>query len=140
MWKNPADGKSLIIMRKGEAMGNTIKRNTIFIEAMAMKDNAAFGAGEAVTIFKFEEKWITRDANGKFWRLPISLLRNEHLFTVNKQYSMSDIIYYLMKKNQDYQTVAWEFLEDAVNTTFAEANLYGCGLDGICKYVTENLI
>lgn len=121
-------------------MGNTIKRNTIFIEAMTMRDNAAFGAGEAVTVFKFEEKWITRDASGKFWKLPVSLLRNEHLFTVNKQYSMSDICCYLMDKNENYQTVAWCFLEDAVNTTFAEANLYGCGLEGIYKYVSEHLI
>lgn len=121
-------------------MGNTIKRDAIFIEAMAMKDNAAFGADEAVTALKFEGKWITRDVNGKFWRLPVSLLRNKSLFTVNKQYSMSDIIYYLMEKNPGYQTVAWEFLEDAVDTTFAEANLYGCGVDGIYKYVSENLI
>lgn len=127
-------------MRKGEAMGNTIKRNTIFVEAMAMINNSAFGAGEAVTAFKFEGKWIARDANGKFWSMLVSHLRNEKLFEIKKQYSMSDIIYYLMEKNPDYQTVAWEILEEAVNTTFAEANLYGCGVDGIYKYVSEHLI
>lgn len=121
-------------------MGNVIKRNSVFVEAEVLLNNSASKAGDALAVFKFEGKWITRDSQGKCWRMPLSILRNEHFFKVKAQYSMSDIIYYLMDKNTDYQTVLWESLEEAINTTFAELQIYGYGIEDIYKYISQNLI
>lgn len=121
-------------------MGNVIKRNSVFVEVEVLLNNSASKAGDSLAIFKFEDKWVTRDTQGKCWRMLISILRNEHFFKVKKQYSMSDIIYYLMNRNPDYQTVLWETLERAVNTTFAELRTYGYGIEDIYKYISQNLI
>jgi hypothetical protein len=53
---------------------------------------------------------------------------------------MSDIIYYLMDKNVDYQTVDRELLEEAVFTAFKEMNFYGATLDNVYNYISSNLI
>lgn len=120
-------------------MANTIKRTTVFIEAMAMTDSSAFGAGEAVGNYKDEfGRWIAKDSNGKKWHNLPSNLRNENFYRFENQYSMSDIIYYLMDKNEDYQTVMWGILVEAVNTAFKEATI-NC-IDDIYRYVSENLI
>ena len=121
-------------------MGNVIKRNTVFIEAMSLVDNNAFGAGEVVSVFKMENNWITQDSKGEYFRVPASLIRNENFTKVEKQYSINDIIYYLMEKNVDYQTVAWEILEEAVVTAFKEMYFYGATLNDIYNYIAEHLI
>lgn len=51
---------------------------------------------------------------------------------------MSDIIYYLMDRNADYQTVMVEALKNAVETTFKEARVT-C-VDDIYKYIMQHLI
>ena len=51
---------------------------------------------------------------------------------------MSDIIYYLQSKNENYLTVMGEMLTDAVKTTFGETRVI-C-VDDIYKYITGNLI
>lgn len=121
-------------------MGNVIKRNTVFMECMAMRDITAFAAGEIVSVYRIENKWVTQDSNGKYFRIDSSFLRKDEFFKINKQYSMSDIIYYLMDKNVDYQTVCWELLEEAVLTAFKEMYFYGATLDDIYNYISGNLI
>lgn len=121
-------------------MGNVIKRNTVFMECMAMRDITAFAAGEIVSVYRIENKWVTQDSNGKYFRIDSSFLRKDEFFKINKQYSMSDIIYYLMDKNVDYQTVYREILEEAVFTAFKEMNFYGATLDNVYNYISSNLI
>lgn len=119
-------------------MSNTIKRNTIFIECMALTNSSAFGAGEVVGNYKQDNIWMVKDSNGKKWRNLIGNLRNENYYKFINQYSMMDIVYYLMNRNADYQTVATEILIDAIERTFDEAWI--CCVEDIYKYVSENLI
>ena len=119
-------------------MANTIKRNTIFIECMALTDSEAFGAGECVGNYRKYDMWIAKDSNGKKWRNLTANLRNENFYKFINQYSMSDIIYYLMDKNADYQTVMTDMLIEAIETTFEETRV--CCIDDIYNYISENLI
>lgn len=121
-------------------MGDVIKRNTVFMECMTMKDITAFAAGEMVSVCRIENKWVTQESNGKYFRIDSSFLRKDEFFKINKQYSMSDIIYYLMDRNANYQTVAWEFLEEAVLTAFKEMRFYGATLNDIYNYIPDYLI
>ena len=66
------------------------------------------------------------------------ILRNENFYKFINQYSMSDIIYYLMDKNADYQTVMTDMLIEAIETTFEETRV--CCIDDIYNYISENLI
>lgn len=119
-------------------MCNTIKRDSIFIECVALTDSNAFGAGECIGNYRKDGMWIAKDSNGKKWRNLSKNLRNEHFYQFINQYSMNDIIYYLMEKNTDYQTVMWEMLVEAIETTFEEAIIY-C-IEDVYKYISENLI
>lgn len=74
-------------------MANTIKRNTIFIECMALTNSQAFGAGECVGNYRKDDMWIVKDSNGKKWRNLTANLRNENYYKFINQYSMSDIIF-----------------------------------------------
>lgn len=121
-------------------MGNVINRNTVFMECMSLVDNNVFAAGEMVSVYKIENIWVTQNLNGKYFRVPASLIRNEKFTEVEERYSMSDIIYYLMDKNADYQTVDRELLEEAVFTAFKEMYFYGATLDDIYNYISGNLI
>ena len=119
-------------------MANTIKRNTVFIECMALTNSQAFGAGECVGNYRKDDMWIAKDSNGKKWRNLTANLRNENFYKFINQYSMSDIIYYLMDKNADYQTVMTDMLIEAIETTFEETRV--CCIDDIYNYISENLI
>lgn len=119
-------------------MGNRIKKDSIFIVADTLTDSSAFKAGETIGNYKDDNDWITTDADEKRWKNPICHLRNENFFKIINQYSMSDIIYYLQSKNENYYTVIWEMLVNAVKTTFQETRIT-C-IDDIYKYVSENLI
>lgn len=119
-------------------MANRIKRNTVFIEVMTLTDSNAFGAGEAVGNMKIDGVWIAKDSNGKRYRNLVGNLRNENYFQFINQYSMSDIICYLMDKNVDYQTVMTEMLVDAVYTAFEET-IVVC-LEDLYDYITTYLI
>lgn len=121
-------------------MGNVINRNTVFMKCMSLVDNNVFAAGEMISVYKIENIWVTQDLNGKYFRVPASLIRNEKFTEVEERYSMSDIIYYLMDRNTDYQTVCWELLEEAVLTAFKEMYFYGATLDDIYNYISGNLI
>lgn len=73
--------------------------------------------------------------------IEVVALTNSTAFKVGEfvnQYSMSDIIYYLMDRNIDYQTVMWEMLVEAVEITFKEARVT-C-IDDIYKYIVQHLI
>ena len=119
-------------------MANTIKRDTVFIECMALTNSSAFGAGECVGNYRKDDMWIAKDSNGKKWRNLTANLRNENFYKFINQYSMSDIIYYLMDKNADYQTVMTDMLIEAIETTFEETRV--CCIDDIYNYISENLI
>lgn len=120
-------------------MGNRIKKDTIFIVAETLTDSSAFKAGETIGNYKeCDNRWIVTDSKGKKWQNLITHLRNENFFKIINQYSMSDIIYYMQSKNENYYTVIWEMLVDAVKTTFRETRIT-C-IDDIYKYVSENLI
>ena len=82
--------------------------------------------------------WIAKDSNGKKWRNLTANLRNENFYKFINQYSMSDIIYYLMDRNADYQTVMTDMLVEAIETTFEETRV--CCIDDIYNYISENLI
>lgn len=119
-------------------MGNRIKKDSIFIVAETLTDSNAFKAGEIIGNYKDDHRWITKDSTGKKWQNLISNLRNENYFKIIGQYSMSDILYYLQSKNENYYTVMWEDLEDAVKITFDETRVT-C-IDNIYNYVVANLI
>ena len=119
-------------------MGNRIKKDSIFIVAETLTDSMAFKFGEIIGNYKEDNRWIITDIKGKKWQNLISHLRNENYFKIINQYSMADIIYYLQSKNENYLTVMWEMLVDAVKTTFQETRI-NC-IDDIYKYVSENLI
>ena len=120
-------------------MANRIKRASIFIEMTACTNSVAFKSGESVGVYKDElGHWITMDASGKNWRNLPKDLRNESYYEFVNQYSMPDIIYYLMDRNADYQTVMVEALKNAVETTFKEARVT-C-VDDIYKYIMQHLI
>lgn len=120
-------------------MANRIKRTTVFIEAVALVNSEAFKSGEKVGNYKDEfNRWIVTDGNGKRWRSLPGNLRNENFYKFINQYSMSDIVYYLMDRNEDYQTVLWESLVGAIETTFREERV-NC-LEDIYRYVVEHLI
>ena len=120
-------------------MANRIKNDSIFIVARALTDSNAFKVGDVIGNYKDDsERWIAKDGNGKRWQHLITDLTNRCYFEIIGQYSMNDIIYYLENKNDDYQTVMWEMLVDAVKTTFKESRV--TSLDNIYKYIVENLI
>lgn len=119
-------------------MKNTIKRDTIFIEALTLTKSSAFGAGECIGNYKKDGKWITKDSNGKEWQNLARNLRNENFYQFRQQYSMGEIVQYLRNKCEDYYTVAYEFLQEAVETTFEEIQVR-C-IDDIYQYVTKNLL
>jgi len=121
-------------------MGNKIKKDSIFVVAETLTDNSTFKVGMIIGNYKDDvnNRWITTDSNGKKWQNLICHLRNENYFRIINQYSMSDIIYYLQSKNENYLTVMGEMLTDAVKTTFRETRVI-C-VDDIYKYITENLI
>ena len=120
-------------------MKNRIKKDTVFIVAETLTDNSAFKASETIGNYKDDDdRWITIDSQGKRWQNLISNLRNENFYKIINQYSMSGIIYYLQSKNENYLTVMWEALVDAVKTTFMETRVT-C-IDDIYKYVSEHLI
>ena len=119
-------------------MCNTIKRNSIFIECVALTDSTAFKAGEHIGNYKTEDGWISKDSNGKKWRNLTGNLRNENYYKFINQYSMEDIVYYLMDRNSDYQTVLWDMLVEAIETTFKETTIH-C-IDDIYNYISNNLI
>lgn len=120
-------------------MGNRIKRTTVFIEAVTLVNTTALKADEAMGCYKDElNRWVTTDGNDKRWQVLPGNLRNENFCKFVNQYSMSDIIYYLMDRNTDYQTVMWESLVEAVETTFKEARVT-C-IDDIYKYIIQHLI
>lgn len=119
-------------------MGNRIKNDSIFIVAETLINSSAFKTGEVVGNYKDDNEWIATDISGKRWQNLISHLRNENYFKIINQYSMSDIIYYMQSKNENYYTVMWEILVDAVKTTFKEARVT-C-IDDIYNYISANLI
>lgn len=121
-----------------EKMANTIKRNTVFIECMALMNSSAFGAGEVLGNYKQDDMWITKDSNGKKWRNLTSNLRNENYYKFINQYSMMDIVCYLMNRNVNYQTVLTEMLVDAIETTFDETRV--CCVEDIYEYISKHLI
>ena len=122
-------------------MGNVIHRNTVFIEAKNLVDFNSFNAGNIIGVYRdpYRESWIVVDPNGQRWCMCTSNLRNENYFKFIHQYSISDIIYKLMEINSDYETVMWDMLEDAVNTTFKEAKELS-SIEDIYKYISKNLI
>ena len=119
-------------------MGNRIKKNSIFIVAETLADSSAFKAGEVIGNYKDDTRWIATDSNGKKWQNLIGNLRNENFFKIINQYSIEDIVYYLQGKNENYLTVMWKMLVDAVKITFAETRVT-C-IDDIYNYVSENLV
>lgn len=118
----------------------TIHRDTIFIETESLDDLLVYNAGDKVGYFKREKKWLTKNKkdNYKMWRVSQDVLRNEALVKIIRQYSMSDIIYYLFRRNSDYQTVYWDMLEHAIKRTFEETRVT-C-LEDIYEYISSNLI
>lgn len=120
-------------------MKNRIKKDSIFIVAEILTDSITFKKGEIIGNYKDDtNRWIITDTNGKKWQTLISHLRNENYYKIINQYSMSDVIYYLQSKNEDYLTVAWNMLVEAVKTTFKEKRVT-C-IDDIYKYIVGNLI
>lgn len=120
-------------------MANSIKRTTVFIEVVALTNSTAFKAGEAVGNYKDDlNRWVATDENGKRWQNLAKNLRNENFYKFVNQYSMEDIIYYLMNRNVNYQTVMREMIVEAVETTFKEARVT-C-IDDICEYIVHHLI
>lgn len=119
-------------------MSNVIKRNTVFIECMVLVDNNLFAAEEVIGNYKHNDMWIVNDSNGKKWRNLTNNLRNENYFKFINQYTMMDIVYYLMSRDENYQTVLTEMLVDAIEKTFDEAWI--CCIEDIYKYISENLI
>ena len=119
-------------------MGNRIKKNSIFVVAETLTDSSAFSKGEIIGNYKDDNRWIAKDSNGKKWNNLLCHLRNENYFKIINQYSMSDIVYYLQSRNEDFLTVVWEMLVDAVKTTFKETRVT-C-IDDIYRYVSANLI
>ncbi len=119
-------------------MGNAIKRNSIFVVAETLTDSSAFNKGEIIGNYKDDDRWIVKDCNGKKWQNLLTHLRNDKFYKIINQYSMEDIVYYLQSKNEDYYTVMWEMLVDAIKTTFKETRVT-C-IDDIYNYISENLI
>ena len=120
-------------------MGNRIKRDSIFIEAKALTDSSACITGELIGNYKDDSgRWIFVDSKGIRWENTISCLRNDDYFEIVNQYSMSDIIDYLLIKNKDCQTVMTEMLVDAIRTTFEETRVVY--IEDIYRYIVKNLI
>ena len=119
-------------------MGNRIKKDSIFIIAETLTDSSTFKAGEIIGNYKDDNRWIIKDSTGKKWQNLISHLRNANLFKIINQYSMEDIVWFLRERNENYLTVSYGFLVDAVKTTFQEARVT-C-IDDVYNYVLENLI
>lgn len=116
----------------------TIKRNSVFLSVEQLVDTNCSGSGEILGYHKDDNRWLTKASDGKIYCAPPSSLRNDNFCRIINQYSMSDIIYYLMDKNPDYQTVPWELLEEAVDTTFRKSRLWT--IEDIYNYITEYLI
>ena len=116
----------------------TIKHNSVFLSVEQLVDTNCAGGGEILGFYKDGSRWLTKASDGKTYRIPLISLRNDDFYKILNQYSMSDIIYYLMDKNPDYQTVLWELLEEAVNTAFRKSRLWT--IEDIYNYITEYLI
>jgi len=123
---------------EGKYMGNIIKKNSIFIIAETLTDSSAFNKGEIIGNYKDDNRWIAKDLNGKKWNILLYNLRNDSFFKIINQYSIEDIVYYLQSKNENYCTVMWEMLVDAIKITFEETRVT-C-IDDIYRYVSGNLI
>ena len=120
-------------------MANRIKRDSVFIEAMALTDSSACYTDELIGNYKDDfNRWIFVDSKGKKWHNLTSNLRNDNYFEIVNQYSMEDIIDYLFRRNLSYQTVMTGMLVDAVKTTFKETRVV-C-IDDIYRYMVKNLI
>lgn len=118
-------------------MGNVIKRDTVFIEAVALTESSAFNVDDEVTFFKRDNNWLTRK-DGKYYQTFISHVRNEHFYYVVNQYSIKDIVLMIQNRDESYCSVFWDFFVEAIETTFKETEIK-C-VDDICDYIMENLI
>lgn len=114
-------------------MENRIKNNSIFIVAETLVDNSAQKAGEIVGYYKDDNRWITEDTSGKKFQNLISNLRNGNYYKVLKQYSVADIVEYLRSRNENYYTVCYEFIVNAIHTAFKETRI--SSIDDIYGYV-----
>lgn len=119
-------------------MGNTIKKDTVLIIAETLVDSEAFKTGETIVHYKGDGYFIYNDGTGKKWGVFLRRLRDERYYRIVNQYSISDIICYLQKKNEDYLTVMRELLAEAVRTAVNSIRI--SSLDDIYNYVAENLI
>lgn len=115
-----------------------IEHDVVFISVESQINTDYIIKGEIFGLYKTNNVWLHRQNEGKLLRAAQNIIQNDNYFKVLKQYSMSDIIYYLLDKHPDCQTVMWDMLEDAINTTFDEACL--CTIDDICEYISKNLI
>lgn len=119
-------------------MSNVIKRSTLFMETIALTNCIPFIEGECAGFFKWQGKWVVKDSNNALWTIAAKHLRNEKLFQIVKQWTMDDIVLYLMDRNEDYQTVDSHILEDAINTALMEGKI--CCIEDLYEYIVENLI
>lgn len=117
---------------------NTIKRDTIFIETVALTKTCICEAGELLGFYKLENCWATRDSNNKGYRGLVSHLRNGEYYKFLRQFSMIDIVDYLKFKDENYQTVSDERLVQVIETTFEETKVT-C-LDDIYNYIKKHLL
>lgn len=105
---------------------SVIKQNSKYVEAMALTDSAAFVAGELVVVWKDEHgRWITKDSNGKKWHLLTNHLRNDCFYKIIRQSKGIEVrpaAYDLMYMDENFQTVFWDFIIDAI-----ENSLKDCG-------------
>lgn len=120
-------------------MGNRIKKDSQVIIAKAKLKTQAFDREETFATYKDEwGTWVMTDSYGHHWSLLVSQIRNDDLLTILEQHSYSEIIYWLMERNSDYQTVMWDMLIDAIKTTIRETTIGS--LEDMYKYISENLI
>lgn len=119
-------------------MANTIKRTTRYMEVEIQRNVSAFGEGEVLFLWKEDNRWITKDSNGKRYHFTLNFLRNPVWVNILTNYTKADIIYWLQEQNEDYYTVAWDYLSEAIDTTLKESNPSYLG--DIYEYISENLI
>lgn len=120
-------------------MANKIRKDTIFIEAVALTDNQAYVTGEVLGNYKDQyNRWITINSENKKYRNLVSNLRNDNMYKVVNQYSLYDIVNWLYMRNTDYQTVYVEMLVDAIKETLE--NVRCTNLEDMYRYIATNLI
>ena len=115
-----------------------IKKSSVLLIVRTNVSAEPFSVGEIIGHYRRDGKWMTRDSTGKTWCNLISNLRNPHYFQYLSQYSMDDILNYLLGQDADLQTVCTERLEKAVYDTFLETQI--TSLPDIYKYIRCNLI